>query len=117
MEKRDIIVITALFLIAFFLFTMPVHKNPMPFGEGDGAYFFGTTDNMYKLDASPRDRPFYIYATWYSGSNRTSDPKAPLYPPTYFMIGTFFQIFGNRFTGFNMYIALTSMLIVFSTEL
>ena len=118
---KDIIALTVLFSIGFFISTLPIHDNPMPFGEGDAAHQYGKADYYYSSDRIFLNSPFHIYMVWYSGFNAYSrdpnDHSGFLYPPFYFTDGALVQAFtGERILGLNIYIAIMSILLAaFST--
>ena len=80
-ERKDIIGLTVLFMIAFWLWTLPVTN--MPFGEGDAAYHFSYSDYMSQTDHSMsiQDLPTHI-GFWYYGWS-TLGPMTIEYPPPY----------------------------------
>ncbi|MFH0979305.1 MAG: 6-pyruvoyl-tetrahydropterin synthase-related protein [Candidatus Woesearchaeota archaeon] len=109
MESKDIIAITVLFLIGFYLYSLPVQTNRFPFGEGDAAHKYGMADWMYTQDSAPRDMPFF-YATWYPWIIK-NDFYAPANPAPYYvsMAATHIVAGGDRFTAPDIFLALTSL--------
>jgi hypothetical protein len=111
METKDIIALSILFLVSFYLCTLPVKDNAFPFGENDAAHKYGLADWMYSADKAPRDMP-YFYAMWYAWQN----PKDFYNPPNaapYFidMVSTHLVGGGDRFTANNLFLAITSLLL------
>lgn len=108
MDKKDVVVLFILFLAAFWLWTLPSQKNPLPFGEGDAAYHFGIGDYASYIDKTLTKRPPYM---WYGGP--AHDPLS--YPPTPRENYAYAQILGGeRFVPLNIYIAIISFLGIFS---
>ena len=68
MDKKDIIVITLLFLVAFIVWTAPLKGHKYPFGEGDAVHQFAIADWMATSDTAQREYPAYI-AAWYGKNN------------------------------------------------
>ncbi|MBW2981190.1 glycosyltransferase family 39 protein [Candidatus Woesearchaeota archaeon] len=117
---KDMVALTALFLLAFWLWTLPIQENPMPFGEHDAAYIFSYGDDMTYKDKSPRiagDSPTSI-DFWYAGYNKVLGPRALEYPPPYMMGYSFAQIFGGeRIVPAYIFIAITCFIGMFSMYL
>ena len=108
-DKRDIIILTVLFLVAFWLWTLPIQKNHLPFGEGDAAYHFSYGDYMTSIDKSMNLTGLPLHTGfWYYSSNRVG-PMALEYPPPYHLDYSIMQIFGgDRFVSSYIFIAITS---------
>ncbi len=116
MDKRDIGILAILFLIAFYVWTIPFHDNRMPFGENDAAWHFAIGDSMYDMDRSIafRDFPNYI-DYWYYNFNKILGPGTPQYPPPNHLNIAMVQSIGNeRFLPVFIYRAVASFLAVFS---
>jgi hypothetical protein len=109
MENKDIIFITIIFLLSFYLYTLPVQKNTFPFGENDAAHKWGMADWMASGDKAPRDMPFF-YAMWYAWQN-PKDFYNPPNPAPYYVAMATTRIAGggDRFTSFNLFLAITSL--------
>ncbi len=97
-QVKDWIFLSVLFLVGFWLWTLPIQENPMPFGEHDGAYIFSHGDHMSYIDKSSDivgDHPIST-AFWYSGYNTALGPMALEYPPPYLMDYSFAQVLGGE---------------------
>lgn len=115
MQNKDIVMLTALFIIAFFLWTLPIQKNPLPFGEGDGAWHFANGDFISTKDHSMgiMGLPNYI-SFWYYGFNKMLGPGALEYPPPNHVNYAIMQLFtGQRFVPVSIFKAVTSFIGVF----
>jgi 4-amino-4-deoxy-L-arabinose transferase-like glycosyltransferase len=117
---KDYIVLTVLFLVGFWLWTLPIQSNPLPFGEHDAAYIFSYGDDMTFKDKSPAiagETPTSIdfwYATW----NKVLGPRALEYPPPYTMDYSFAQKFGGeRIVPAYIFVAISCFLAVFAMYL
>ena len=119
-QIKDMIALTVLFLAAFWLWTLPLQNNPLPFGEHDGAYIFSYGDHMTYTGRSSDivgDSPLSILF-WYSGYNSALGPTTLEYPPPYLMDYAFAQVFGGeRIVPPYLFIAITSFLSIFSMYL
>ncbi len=116
MQNKDIVALTALFIIAFFLWTLPIQKSPIPFGEGDAAWHFANGDYMTTTDHSMsiKGLPNYI-SFWYYGFNKIIGPGALEYPPSNHVNYAIMQLFtGDRFVSVSIFKAITSFLGIFS---
>lgn len=115
MQNKDYVMLAALFVIALFLWTLPIQKSPLPFGEGDGAWHFANGDYIYATDHSMgiKGLPDYI-SFWYYGFNKMLGPGALEYPPSNHVNYAIMQIFGGeRFVPVSIFKALTSFIGVF----
>lgn len=103
-----------LFLISFYLWTLPLQKNKLPFGEGDAAWHFANSDYAAQADRSFWRLPNYI-GLWYYGYNKILGVNALEYPPPYHLNGGIMQIVGgDRIVPIYLYIVITSFSIIFT---
>ena len=49
---KDIIFVGVLFLVAFWLWSLPLQSSRLPYGEHDAAYIFSYGDHMTYIDKS-----------------------------------------------------------------
>ncbi len=116
-KHKDALTITLLFVAAFFLWTLPLQKNPLPFGEHDAAYIFSYGDDMSYKDKSYNiigDTPLST-DFWYAEYNPVLGPRGMQYPPPYNLGYAFAQILGGeRIIPPYLYIAVTSFAAIFS---
>jgi len=112
-QLKDVIAVTVIFIIGFFVSTLPVQKNTMPFGEGDAGHQYALADTIYGNDKIFFTRlPPHLFWTWYSNPNsyHPGSYDSPNYPPFYFTAGALIQAFsGERLQGLNIFIALGSL--------
>ena len=109
-----VIAVIALFLVSFFLWTLPFQQNRLPFGEGDSAWHFAIGDHISSSDKATFRLPYYV-GIWYYGFNKILGPLAPEYPPSNHVNYALMQIFGgDRFIPVFIYRAIASFLGVFA---
>jgi len=114
MDKKDIVVLTILFITAFWLWTLPFQHNHYPFGEGDGAWHFMNGDYAGQTGKSFSRLPSYI-SYWYYGYNAVLGPDALEYPPPWHLNQGIMQIFGGeRVVPVYIYIAISCFLAIFT---
>jgi hypothetical protein len=110
MDKRDIIVLTLLFLASFYLRTLPVQQNTYPFGEGDAAHQIGRADWMAWADSASEKLP-YSLAVWYR--HNPKDFFAQINAAPFMINAAMLQIIGgHRFQGINLYYAIISNFVI-----
>ncbi len=114
MNKRDILAITVLFIVAFSLWTLPLQQDKRPFGEGDAAWHLSIGDYISSSDKPIWRLPFYI-GQWYYGYNVALGPNAPEYPPSnHYNYALMQSAGGERFVPIIMYRAIASFLGIFA---
>ena len=106
MDKKDIAALTTLFLLSFFVWTQPIRSNPLPFGEGDGAYHFSYNEYMSSADKTMTQLPDYIHL-WYYGYNKLVF-GSPEYPPSNHVAAAIVQAFSGGVVPVFIFYALTS---------
>jgi hypothetical protein len=108
MEIKDIVALTILFLVSFYLYKIPLGESKFPFGEGDAVHKYGLADWMYSVDKAPSEMPFF-YAVWYPYLYK-DDFFRPANPLPYFIDIVSARIIGggDRFTAPNIFLALTA---------
>jgi hypothetical protein len=106
MDKKDTAILTVLFMLSFFVWTLPFQQNHAPFGEGDGAYHFAYAHYMSSTDQSMTKLPNFIHF-WYYNFN-TIIPGVPEYPPSSHLNAAFMQIIGGEVIPAFIYYAITS---------
>ncbi len=105
MDKKDVVVLTLIFLLSFFVWTLPIQQNQLPFGEGDGAYHYAYNEYMASADKTMTTLPDYIYF-WYYGYN-TLVPASPEYPPSNHVAAAIVQVFAGGIVPVFIFYALT----------
>ncbi len=114
MDYRDVLFPVVLFLVAFYVWTLPIQASPLPFGEGDAAWHFGIGDYIYSQDRTIDRLPSYI-GYWYYLFNPVLGPLALEYPPSNHINYALMQVFGDgQFVPVYIYKAITSFLGVFA---
>ena len=117
-KNIDYILLTILFCIAFYLYTIPFQNNPSPFGEGDSAWHFANADYMVTQDESLQvdELPEYIHFWYYKYGFDTGTTKGALqYPPSANLLQSMFQIWSNdRFVAYRIETAIMIFLAIFS---
>jgi len=109
-KNYEIIIAAVLFLISFWLWTLPLQSSHVPFGEGDAAWQFAAADQMYMQNHASFRIPSYL-GNWYYGFNTILGPNAIEYPPPYPLNIALSQIFGGgRFVSAYIMFALLDML-------
>ncbi len=120
MNRVDVVVLASLFVLAFLLWTLPLHTMPLgndarPFGEGDSAWHFSIGDYIAQSDTPISRLPFYI-GQWYYNYNEVLGPNALEYPPPNHYNYALMQVVGGeRFSSVLIYRAVASFLGVFAT--
>ena len=114
MDKADAVLLAVLFIAAFFLWTLPIQGNPLPFGEGDAAWHFAVGDYIGSTGKTISLLPDYI-SYWYYNYNPLLGPGALEYPPPNHINYAFAQVFGGeRFVPVSIYKAVVSFLGIFT---
>ena len=114
MNRIDVAALTVLFLLSFYLWTLPFQNDPRPFGEGDSAWHFSIGDYVASSDRPVWRLPFYV-GQWYYNFNPTLGPNAPEYPPPNHYNYALMQVAGGeRFAPVFIYRAVSSFLGVFA---
>lgn len=117
MKIYEIVYLVLLFIIGTLLWTLPIQKDNLPFGEGDAAWHFANGDWATKQNHVFWKLPFYI-STWYYNYNKIIGPGALEYPPGYHLGYSIFQVFGgHRFIAPYILIAIGSFIGAFSVYL
>ncbi len=105
---------TVLFLVAFYVWSLPVATSPAPFGEGDAAWHFGVGNEISASDRTLTKLPDYI-GNWYYNYNVVLGPNALEYPPSNHINYALMQVFGGeQFRPVSIYKAIVSFLGIFA---
>ena len=114
--NKEHVFLLSLFLVAFTLWSLPYVDNQMPFGEGDASYHFSMGDYQYTQDKSLgiQELPPYICYRYY-GVNTKLGPMTLQLPPTLHLSYGISSVIGrDRFTSQNVFVVLSSILIIFT---
>ncbi len=93
-SKIEVILVAILFLGALYLWTIPIQKNPMPFGDVDSSSHFTIGDYMVSKDHSIAKIPYPVTFR-YKGQNNLL-PDNLWYPPQYWTNAAIAQILGGQ---------------------
>ena len=114
MNKVDIAALTVLFIVSFYVWTLPIQNDSRPFGEIDSAWHFSIGDYIVSSDEPIWRLPFYI-GQWYYNFNPLLGVNTPHYPPPNHYNAALVQVLGGeRFAPVFIYRAITSFMGVFS---
>ena len=103
----------ALFLAAFWLWTIPFQQNHTPFGDVDSSTHFGLGDYMAYKNKAIIDVP-YFFSFRYGNNNAGK----LWYPPQYHTNQAIFELYGgSREIPAQVYIALMSSAVIFTSFL
>ncbi len=106
--------VTVLFIVSFYLWTLPFQHNRLPFGEGDSAWHFAIGDHISSSDKATF-RLSYVTGVWYYGFNKILGPFSPEYPPSNHVDYALMQVFGGeRFISVLIFRAIASFIGVLS---
>jgi len=104
----------ALYLLALYIWTLPMHNDRMPFGDVDASSHFMIGDYMVSTDKSVAKIPYYAFKR-YGGQNEYF-PEYIWYPPQYWTNTAIAQVLGGeRIFPTLLFIAVLSSLIIVSS--
>lgn len=110
-ENKDYITLGALFLISFYVWSLPMQTSPLPYGEADASHQFAHAEYYAMKGAATREFPWYL-ATWYEWMNK-KDFYGPINAPPYFVNIALMQVLsGDRFYGTFLYYAVIGNFVV-----
>ncbi|MBS3126406.1 hypothetical protein J4453_03140 [Candidatus Woesearchaeota archaeon] len=89
----EIIVLLAVYLLGLYMWTLPLHNNPYPFGDVDASSHFAIGDLMAGQDKSVLYVPFYLQSR-YGGQNDFKE-GALWYAPQYWTNTGIVQLLGG----------------------
>lgn len=110
----ELILLTFLFIVAFYFWTLPFQSNPIPYGDVDSSTHFALADYMGQHDAALYYLPYYIAAGGYidEGAGRL------WYPPQFHLTAAMSQILASHRTfGILLFHAIANFAIVFTSYL
>ena len=113
-KKIEVILVALLYFTAIYIWTLPIQKNKLPFGDVDSSSHFTIGDYMVTYDKSIIEIPYPIKFR-YRGQNSLF-PDYLWYPPQYWTNLGIAQIFGNErvFPPF-VFVAIFTSLIILSS--
>jgi hypothetical protein len=112
-KNIEAIIITLLYLTCLYFWTLPIQKNPVPYGEVDATSHYAVADYTYQTDSSITTLPYYIEIRY--GKDNKFKPHTLWYPPPFHTSLAIAAVFGNQ-TDIPIYIlnAIFCSLIVLS---
>jgi len=113
-RKIEILLLVVLYLTTLYIWTLPIQKNKMPFGDVDSSSHFTIGDYISMYDKSIVEIPYPITFR-YAGQNHIF-PKYIWYPPQYWANLALAQVFGGeRIVPAFLMVAIFSSLIILSS--
>ena len=110
-EQKEYVTLAVLFLISFFVWTLPMKESSLPFGEGDAVHQFAHAEYYALNNKATREMPFYL-ATWYAWENK-KDFFGPINAPPFFVNVALMQALGaSRFLAPYLYYAIIGNFVV-----
>lgn len=93
-KNIEAIIVTLLYLACLYFWTLPIQKNPMPYGEVDAASHYAVADYTYQTDRSIISLPYYIDARY--GLDNKFKPHTLWYPPPFHTGLAIAALFGSE---------------------
>lgn len=93
-KNIEAIIVTLLYLTCLYFWTLPIQKNPMPYGEVDAASHYAVADYTYQSDRSITALPFYIDQRY--GKDNKFKPHTLWYPPSFHTGLAIAAVFGGE---------------------
>lgn len=114
LKKIEIILLIILYMLALYIWTLPIQENKLPFGDVDASSHFTIGDYMVTLDKSIAKIPYPI--TFRYGGQNAMFPEYLWYPPQYWTNTGIAQILGGeRIIPPFIFIAIFSSIIILSS--
>ncbi len=114
MKNIEIILIVILYLSALYIWTLPIQKNKLPFGDVDASSHFVIGDYMATYDKSIAKVPYPVFSRY--GAQNSAFPGYFWYPPQYWTNTGIAQILGGeRIIPVFIFVAIFSSMIVISS--
>ena len=93
-KNVEAIIVTLLYLTCLYFWTLPIQKNPVPYGEVDAASHYAVADYTYENDKSITNLPFYIDQRY--GKDNKFKPHTLWYPPPFHTALAIAALFGGE---------------------
>ncbi|MBI3027438.1 glycosyltransferase family 39 protein [Candidatus Woesearchaeota archaeon] len=114
LKKIEILLIAVLYLAALYIWTLPIQKNMLPFGDVDSSSHFTIGDYMVSYDRSILEIPYPVTFRYYGQNNLF--PALLWYPPQYWTnLGIMQVIGGERILPVFILVAVFCTLIIISS--
>ncbi len=94
LKKIEIIMVVLLYLTTLYIWTLPIQKNKLPFGDVDASSHFTIGDYMVTYDKSIIRIPYPV--TFRYGGQNEAFPDYLWYPPQYWTSTGIAQVFGGE---------------------
>jgi len=115
-KKIELFLVAALYLTALYIWTLPIQKNSMPFGDVDASSHFTIGDYMASQDRSILEIPYPVTFRYW-GQNAFF-PDYLWYPPQYWTNTGIAQVLGGeRIMPVFILIAVLTSIIILSSYL
>ncbi|HLG24628.1 MAG TPA: DUF6541 family protein [Candidatus Nanoarchaeia archaeon] len=113
-RNLEVILVFLLYLSSVYIWTLPIQKNPFPFGDVDASSHFTVGDFMVSTDHSIAKLPYPVDLRY--GTQNSGFPHYIWYPPQYWTNTAIASIIGgDRIFSFFILIAVFSSLIVITS--
>lgn len=93
-KKVEVLILVVLYLISLYIWTLPIQKNRMPYGEVDAVSHFTVGDYMAQTDKAIIKLPYFMDFRY--GSDNQFKPHYLWYPPPFHMNFAIMEIFGGE---------------------
>ncbi len=93
-RNLEAIIITLLYLTCLYFWTLPIQKNPIPYGEVDAVSHYAVADYIYQSDRSITTLPYYIDKRY--GKDNLFKPHVLWYPPPFHTALAIAAVFGGE---------------------
>ncbi len=111
MDKKEIVLLTFLFLFSIYFWTLPFANNQFPFSEVDGGHHFALADYMSSHDTVIDSYPYYYYK--YNVTALTPS-GVMMHTPPFFVNNAIAQIIGgDRVISFWLMMTFMNLAFVF----
>lgn len=104
-KKYEVIVVVAVFLVGFYLWTLPFQDQKIPYGEGDASINYFLANHMATTDKAIVKLPPSTY-TWRLNDRPINPNNYLFYPPQFHTNFAIMQRLNNPVVGNYFYIAL-----------
>jgi len=113
-KKAEILALAALFLFAVWMWTLPIQKLPMPYGEVDSAHHYGLAEYMASNDIVTDKYPFFMYYRY--GLDNAVMPGHTAYAPHFFVNEAIAMSFGgDEVKSYFIFLSILDTLIILSS--
>lgn len=93
-NNLEMLAFTSLFLLALYLWTLPMQSAKLPFGDVDASSHFVIGDLMVQSNKAVLELPYHVTFRYYGQNNNY--PSYLWYPPQYWTLTAMLQVFGGE---------------------